>query len=114
MCPSPYVMSVPLEVLHHMPAAVRHTMVALSLCYRLHRHELAGEIAWPKILLHRGNAIQNLNKTIGRFGTVSKKRMTREQSRLVDAIILSVIVFVSVEVRFSSYKYNALLLRLPR
>jgi hypothetical protein len=82
-----------------MPAAMRHTMATLSLCYRLHRKEIAGEIIWPKILVHRGSAIQDLNKTIGECNMqVDRKHMTREQSRMIDTILASVIVFVSVEV----------------
>ncbi|KAK7186934.1 hypothetical protein DPSP01_011617 [Paraphaeosphaeria sporulosa] len=99
MSPSSFVVPVPPEVLYHMPAAMRHTMVTLSLCYQLYRKEVAGESTWPKILVHRGSAIQDLNKTIGECSLqVSKKHMTREQARMIDTIIASVIVFVSVEV----------------
>ncbi|KAF2450788.1 hypothetical protein P171DRAFT_479858 [Karstenula rhodostoma CBS 690.94] len=99
MSPPSFVVPVPPEVLHHMPAAMRHTMVTLSLCYQLHRKEIAGEVIWPKILVHRGSAIQDLNKTIGECSLqVSKKHMTRDQAQMIDTIIASVIVFVSVEI----------------
>lgn len=82
-----------------MPTAMRHTMVTLSLCYQLHWKEIAGEVIWPKILGHRGSAIQDLNRTIGECSLqVSKKHMTQEQSQMVDTIMASVIVFVCVEV----------------
>ncbi|KAF2729586.1 hypothetical protein EJ04DRAFT_502111 [Polyplosphaeria fusca] len=93
LAPNPYILYFPLKALPLLPPSIRHTMVCLSLSYRLHTLPPAAiqgyaTVSWSRIFHHRGLAIRSLSEEIGTEGT-----------RTSDKTIAAVLVFMCFELQ---------------
>ena len=98
MAPSPYITPIALHAIPDLPPVISHSLVIITIGSRVHRKELPGREIWPKIYQYRGLAIRDLNETISHYD-MNQKVVTQGQRNVIDKIILSVMIFLSAEVR---------------
>lgn len=99
MSPAPHLRVIPTEILPSVSDTMHHSLAVLSLSNRLHRGEITGDVAWPKIYAHRGLALQDLNNTIEKGNLLGFHASNKgRQNDLIDKLIESIMMFAVVEV----------------
>jgi hypothetical protein len=94
LAPNPAVIKFPMAALNLLPPAVHHTLVCLSINHYIHSLPVGADKSIAtgnrsKIYQHRGAAIRALSQYVA-----------KDQTRCNDLSISSILVFMSMEVRY--------------